>query len=112
MKQSILVWLALAAGCAGAFAEPVKLPVDSDDKGTVYVAPNVSSTETSAVTKGATLGVERPDGGATYGGVDTSTPRPTYSLGGATGGNTSFSAGLQSDGKANNGVKAGVTIKY
>jgi hypothetical protein len=33
-------------------------------------------------------------------------------VGGSTGGNTSFSAGVESDGKQNNGVKAGITIKY
>lgn len=95
-----------------AVAEPVKLPVDSDDKGTIYVAPNVNSTETSAYTKGATIGVERPDGSGTYIGTDTSTPRPTYSLGASTGGNVSLTGGVLSDGKNNNGVKAGITIKY
>ena len=33
-------------------------------------------------------------------------------LGGSTGGNVSFSGGVQTDGKNNNGVKAGVTIRY
>jgi hypothetical protein len=112
MRRVIIASLSWVACCVTAHAESLKLPVDSDDKGTVYVAPNVSSTETSAYTKGATVGVQRPDGAETYGGVDTSTPRPTYSLGGATGGSTSFSAGAQSDGKSNVGVKAGVTIKY
>ena len=93
-------------------AEPIKLPVDSDEKGSVYVAPNVNPTETSATVNGATVGVQRPDGSGTYIGTDTSTPRPTYSLGASTGGNVSFSGGVQSDGKASNGVKAGVTIKY
>jgi len=93
-------------------AEPIKLPVDSDEKGSVYVAPNVNPTETSATVNGATVGIQRPDGSGTYIGTDTSTPRPTYSLGASTGGNVSFSGGVQSDGKANNGVKAGVTIKY
>lgn len=112
MSRFIVASLSLVATCTGALAEPLKLPVDSDDQGTVYVSPNVSSTETSARTKGATLGVERPDGSATYGGIDTSTPKPTYSLGASTGGSTSFSAGALSDGKNNAGVKAGVTIKY
>jgi hypothetical protein len=109
---------AFFGGCAvfavytAAIAEPVKVPVDSDDKGTVYIAPNVNSTETSAYTKGATVGVERPDGSGTYIGTDTSMPRPVYSLGASTGGSLSFNGGVTSDGKANNGVKAGVTIKY
>ncbi|MDN6887521.1 hypothetical protein QMO14_28465 [Variovorax sp. CAN2819] len=98
--------------CLAATAEPIKLPVDSDEKGSVYVAPNVNPTETSATVDGATVGVQRPDGSGTYIGTDTSTPRPTYSLGGSTGGNLSFSGGVQTDGKNNNGVKAGVTIKY
>lgn len=93
-------------------AEPIKLPVDNDEKGTVYVAPNVNPTETSATVNGATVGVQRPDGSGTYIGTDTSTPRPIYSLGASTGGNVSFSGGVQTDGKTNNGVKAGVTIKY
>ena len=112
MKRSIATTLASIAIGANALAEPIKLPVDSDDKGTVYVAPNVNSTEKSAETKGATIGVEKPDGAATYGGVDTSGERPTYSLGASTGGKTSFSAEATSDGKNNAGVKAGVKIKY
>ena len=112
MSKLILVCLSAAAWCAAATAEPVKVPIDSDDKGTVYVAPNVNSTETSAYTRGATVGVQRPDGSGTYIGTDTSMPRPTYSLGASTGGNMSFNGGVSSDGKTNNGVKAGVTIKY
>jgi hypothetical protein len=113
MSKLIIACLSATAWCAGAGAEPVKVPVGSDDnKGTVYVAPNVTSTETSAYTKGATVGVQRPDGSGTYIGTDTSMPRPSYSLGASTGGNMSFSGGVQSDGKSNNGVKAGVTIKY
>lgn len=108
----LLASTAFAACCASVLAQPVKLPVESSDKSVVYVSPNVTPTETSAHTNGATLGVERPDGSSTYGGVDTSTQRPTYSIGGSTGGNTSFSAGVQSDGKNNAGAKAGVTIKY
>jgi hypothetical protein len=104
--------LALAACCAGALAQSIKLPVQSDDQGTVYVAPNVAPTETSAHTQGATIGVQRPDGSGAYTGVDTSTPRPTYSVGASTGGNVSFSAGVNSDGKSNKGATAGVTIKY
>ena len=105
---SVAAWFVALA----ATAEPVRVPVDSDEKGTIYVAPNVSPTETSAYTKGATIGVERPDGSGTYIGTDTSTPRPTYSLGASTGGNVSLTGGVLSDGKNNNGVKAGVTIKY
>ncbi|MEJ1169595.1 hypothetical protein [Variovorax sp. CCNWLW235] len=114
MSKWIFASVSVAAWCAAvtATAEPVRVPVDSDDKGTVYVAPNVNSTETSAYTKGATIGVERPDGSGTYIGTDTSTPRPTYSLGASTGGNVSLTGGVLSDGKNNNGVKAGVTIKY
>ncbi|CAN7409016.1 MULTISPECIES: hypothetical protein [Variovorax] len=116
MSKSIFAWASAAACCCAiataAMAEPVKLPLDSDDKGTVYVAPNINSTETSAYTKGATVGVQRPDGSGSYIGTDTSTPRPTYSLGASTGGNVSLTGGVLTDGKANNGVKAGVTIKY
>jgi hypothetical protein len=112
MNSPIVTALALIACCANAFAEPVKLPVESDDKGSVYVAPNVQSTERSAETNGMTVGVEKKDGAGAYGGVDTSGSRPSYSLGASTGGKTSFSAGATSDGKNNAGVKAGVTIKY
>ncbi|MCR8956544.1 hypothetical protein M0765_001995 [Variovorax sp. S2] len=114
MSKWIFASVSVAAWCAAvtAAAEPVRVPVDSDDKGTIYVAPNVNPTETSAYTKGATIGVERPDGSGTYIGTDTSTPRPTYSLGASTGGNVSLTGGVLSDGKNNNGVKAGVTIKY
>jgi hypothetical protein len=114
MSKLILAGVGVAACCAAALAvaEPVKLPVDNDDKGTVYVAPNVNPTETSAYTSGATVGVERRDGSGAYVGTDTSTPRPTYSLGASTGGNVSLTGGVSSDGKTNNGVKAGVTIKY
>lgn len=115
MSRSILACVgvaALFAAAATATAEPVKVPVDSDDKGTVYVAPNVNPTEKSAYTTGGTVGVERPDGSGAYVGSDTSTPRPSYSLGASTGGNVSLTGGVSSDGKANNGVKAGVTIKY
>ncbi len=113
MRTLILVTtLGLGASCALVQAEPIKVPVDNDDKGTVYVAPNVNPTEQAATVNGATVGVQRPDGSGTYIGTDTSTPRPTYSLGASTGGNVSLNGGVSSDGKANNGVKAGVTIKY
>jgi hypothetical protein len=112
MSRSILTFFGLAACCAGVFAQPLKLPVESSEEGTVYVAPNVSSTETSARTNGATIGTQRPDGSGAYGGVDTSGTRPNYSLGASTGGNTSFSAGAHSDGKNNAGIKAGVKIRY
>ena len=112
MTKLIATALALLALGANAFADPLKLPVESDDKATVYVAPNVQSTEKSAETNGMTIGVEKKDGAGAYGGVDTSGPRPTYSLGANTGGKTSFSTGVTSDGKNNAGVKAGVTIKY
>lgn len=112
MSRSILASLALAACSQGALAQPLRLPVESSEHGTLYVAPNLAPTETSARTNGATIGTQRPDGSGAYGGIDTSTPRPTYSLGASTGGSTSFSAGAHSDGKSNAGIKAGVTIKY
>ncbi|WP_296801604.1 hypothetical protein [Variovorax sp.] len=88
----------------------------TDDGTILYVAPKIAPTEKSAdtlgATLGATIGVQRPSGAAAYGGMDTSGSRPIYSVGGSTGGNTSFSAGVESDGKQNNGVKAGITIKY
>jgi|UniRef100_UPI000D337162 hypothetical protein len=112
--RKLIVLTALGSAACGAFvhAEPVKVPVESNEKGTYYVAPNVNSTEDSAYTRGGIVGVERKDGSGGYIGTDTSTPRPTYSLGASTGGDVSFTGGVSSDGKANNGVKAGVTIKY
>lgn len=107
-----LIFGGALAWSAPSFAEAPKVPLGSNADGTVYVAPNVTPTETSATTEGATIGVQRPDGRSLYGGVDTSAAKPTYSLGASTGGDVSFSAGAQSDGKANAGVKAGVTIKY
>ena len=112
MSRSIIAFIGAAACCIGVCAEDLKLPLDSDDKGTVYVNPNLSPTESAVNTKGATVGVERPDGSGVSGGVDTSKERPTYSLGASTGGKRSYSAGAFSDGKNNAGVKAGVTIKY
>ena len=121
MSTSIIARLGLVtavglsgiACCVSALAQDApKVPIQSDDKGSVYVAPNVSPTETSMESKGATVGVQQKDGSGVYTGMDTSTPRPTYSVGGSTGGNTSFSAGATSDGKDNKGVKAGITIKY
>ncbi|MDP9916842.1 hypothetical protein J2W24_002491 [Variovorax boronicumulans] len=114
MNRVILAFLGGVACAAAvvAIAEPVRVPVDSDDKGTAYIAPNVNSTEISARTNGATVGVQRPDGSALEAGTDTSGKRPTYSVGAKTGGDVSFSGGAHSDGKANTGVKAGVTIKY
>ena len=108
----ILALFGLAACCGGAIAQAPKLAVDSGEDGTVYISPNAQSTETSVHTQGGTLGMQRPDGSGAYGGVDTSGMRNTYSAGASTGGNVSFSAGAQSDGKSNSGVKAGVTIKY
>jgi hypothetical protein len=111
-SPSFTLSLALALGPLFAQADEPKLPIDSDDKGSIYVAPKVSPTETSMEAHGATVGVERKDGSSLYGGMDTSTTRPTYSVGGSTGGNVSFSAGAESDGKDRHGVKAGVKIKY
>lgn len=121
MSKSIIARLGLSgllallgmACCASALAQDApKVPIQTDDKGSVYVAPNVSSTETSMDAKGATVGVQQKDGSGVYTGMDTSTARPTYSVGGSTGGNTSFSAGVNSNGKENKGMKAGITIKY
>ncbi len=101
------------ACCTAALAQDApKVPIQTDDKGSVYVAPNVASTEKSMETKGATVGVQKSDGSSVYTGVDTTNSRPTYSVGGSTGGTTSFSAGATSDGKDSQGVKAGITIKY
>ena len=111
MRKFLLAVLGLAAWGA-AFAQTPKLPLKNDDSGTVYVEPNVSSTETSMETKGANVGAQRPDGSSKYIGVDTTGPRPTYSLGGSTAGDLSYSAGVFSDGKEKKGVKAGVTLKY
>ncbi|MBN8751302.1 Uncharacterised protein [Xylophilus ampelinus] len=104
--------LALFLAPVFAHADEPKLPIDSDEKGSVYVAPKVTPTETSMEAHGATVGVQRKDGSGLYGGMDTSTTRPTYSVGGSTGGDVSFSAGAESDGKDRHGVKAGVQIKY
>lgn len=111
-RTLVAVVVLLTGSSTVALAEEVKVPVETSEKGTVYVAPIVNPTETSATTSGATVGVERKDGGGVKAGVETSGERPTYSVGGSTGGNTSFSAGAHSDGKANTGVKAGITIKY
>lgn len=107
-----LAMLALFLAPVFAHADEPKLPIDSDEKGSVYVAPKVTPTETSMEAHGATVGVQRKDGSGLYGGMDTSTTRPTYSVGGSTGGDVSFSAGAESDGKDRHGVKAGVQIKY
>lgn len=93
MNLRIVIASSLFLASIGVLAEEVKIPLNNgEDKGTV--------------------GVQKPDGQAVYGGVDTSTALPTYSAGAATGGDVSFSAGASSDGKKNNGVKAGLTIKY
>lgn len=110
--RSAAVVLGMCAGCVCAIAQTPKIPFKSDEQGSLYVSPIVISNDVATETKGATVGVERKDGSSTYGGVDTAGARPTYSLGGATGGSVSYSAGVQSDGKDNKGVKAGVTIKY
>jgi len=115
MSRSILILILIAFGAAcgaTAFADEPKVPVQTDDKGSVYVQPKVHSVDKAATVNGATVGVERKDGSAAYGGVETSGEKPTYSVGGATGGSVSYSAGAHSDGKDNRGVKAGITIKY
>ncbi|RZL64370.1 MAG: hypothetical protein EOP81_09090 [Variovorax sp.] len=112
MHRSLVTLCGLALCCAGAFAQAPKVPLQSGEKGTLYVEPNLSPTETSMESKGATVGVKRPDGSGAYTGVDKSGERPTYSVGGNTGGNVSFSAGVESDGAERKGVKAGIEIKY
>ena len=109
-KYTVVLAIALLQGAAT--AEEPKLPIESDDSGSVYIAPLVTSTEASAQTNGAKLGVENKDGSGTVIGIDTSTSRPVYSIEKKTGGDVSLDTGLTTDGKANNGIKAGVTIKY
>ena len=111
LNKPLLASLCLAFGAA-AFAQAPKLPLESNDEGSIYVSPNLSPTEKSATANGGTLGVQNKDGSGAYGGIDTSGARPSYSLGASTGGNVSFSAGAHSDGRDNKGVKAGVTIRY
>ena len=112
MNKTLPISLALAACCAAALAQTPKLPIESNDEGSIYVSPNLSPTEKSANANGGTLGLQRKDGSGFYGGVDTSGARPNYSLGASTGGNVSFSAGAHTDGKDNKGIKAGVTFRY
>lgn len=113
MNHSRALVLCLTACALGAQAEDIKVPIDSDDKRIIYVAPDVAPTGSTVVTNGATVGVQRPDGSTTYGGMNTAGDRPTYSVGASTGGDTSFSAGVSSDGrKESAGVKAGVKIKF
>jgi hypothetical protein len=112
MSKILPASLALASFCMAALAQAPKVPIESNDDGSIYVSPHLSPTEKSATANGATLGVQNKDGSGAYGGVDTSGARPSYSLGASTGGNVSFSAGAHSDGRANKGVKAGVTIRY
>lgn len=110
-----------AIGVAGAlllggaaWAEDPKLPLSHDEDAgrTIYIQPRLSPTEDSMHSHGATLGVQNKDGRGAYIGTDTSTERPKYSVGGESGGDLSFSAGVESDGKENHGVKAGVKIRY
>lgn len=110
--RSLAATVALFACGSAALAEEVKLPVATGEQGTIYVEPKVTPTETAATAQGASVGIEGADGGGGKIGVDTSGQRPTYSVGGSTGGNTSFNAGAHSDGKANTGVKAGVKIRF
>ncbi len=113
MKTAIVLLWGLLAGAFLAQAEEVKVPIDSDDKRIIYVAPEVAPTGSTVVTNGASVGIQRPDGSTTYGGMNTAGDRPMYSVGASTGGDTSFSAGVSSDGrKESAGVKAGVKIKF
>lgn len=113
MNRHWMLAIGLSLGATVVVAEEVKVPIDSNDERIVYVAPNVVSTESTVVTNGATVGVQKPNGSTAYGGMNTAGDRPTYSVGASTGGDVSFSAGVQSDGrKESAAVKAGVTIKY
>ena len=112
MNKPFLTSLALAACCAAALAQTPKVPIESNDEGSIYVSPNLSPNEKSATANGGTLGLQRKDGSGFYGGMDTSGTRPNYSLGASTGGDVSFSAGANTDGKDNRGIKAGVTIRW
>jgi hypothetical protein len=112
MIKPLLTSFALAACCSTSFAQTPKLPLESNDEGSIYVSPNLSPTEKAATANGGTLGLQRKDGSGVYGGMDTSGRRPNYSLGASTGGDVSFTAGAHTDGKDNKGVKAGVTIRY
>lgn len=113
MNTHRMLALGLAVVATTVLADEVKVPIDSNDQRIVYVTPNVVSTENTVVTNGATVGVQKPDGSTAYGGMNTAGERPTYSVGASTGGDVSFSAGVQSDGrKESAAVKAGVTIKY
>ncbi|MGJ7542139.1 hypothetical protein [Variovorax sp. LT1R16] len=113
MNRHWMLAIGLSLGVTVVVAEEVKVPIDSNDERIVYVAPHVVSTESTVVTNGATVGVQKPDGSTAYGGMNTAGDRPTYSVGASTGGDVSFSAGVQSDGrKESAAVKAGVTIKY
>ncbi|RYF72066.1 MAG: hypothetical protein EOO29_29005 [Comamonadaceae bacterium] len=102
----------MACALGAAQAEDPKLPLKLDEEATVYVQPKLAPTEESMRSEGATVGVQAKDGRKAYIGTDTSAERPRYSVGGESGGNLSFSAGVDSDGKADHGVKAGVRIRY
>jgi len=117
-KPSIPAFLALtglALALAGtARAEDPKLPLAHDEHAgrSVYIQPKLSPTEDSMHTQGATVGVQAKDGRSAYMGTDRSAELPRYSVGAESGGNTSFSAGVESDGKEHHGVKAGIRIRY
>ncbi|VWX59307.1 conserved exported hypothetical protein [Burkholderiales bacterium 8X] len=112
MRRTLFIATCLVAASSAGLAQTPKLPIQSSEESTIYVNPNATSTENSIETKGATLGVQNKDGSGMYGGMDTSGRRPTYSLGASSGGDVSFSAGAESDGKDKKGLKAGITIKY
>ena len=99
MKTASVLLLSLLAGASLARAEEVKVPIDSDDKRIIYVAPDVAPTGSTVVTNGATVCFQGPYGSTTYGGINTAGDRPTYSVGASTGGDTSFSAGVSSEGR-------------
>lgn len=105
---------ALLLGWGAARAEDPKLPLahDEDPGRTVYLQPRLSPTEDSMHSHGATVGVQNKDGRGAYVGTDTSAEHPKYSVGAESGGDLSFSAGVESNGKDDHGVKAGIKIRY
>ncbi|MDA7414862.1 hypothetical protein PGB34_00665 [Xenophilus arseniciresistens] len=115
MRAGVAAASLVALVLAGpAQAEDPKLPLAHDEHSerTVYIQPRLSPTEDSMHTQGATVGVQAKDGRSAYMGTDRSTAQPRYSVGAESGGDLSFSAGVESDGKEHHGVKAGIRIRY
>jgi hypothetical protein len=85
---------------------------DTENRKCSLVEPP-APTGSTVVANGATVGMQRPDGSTTCGCMNTAGDRPAYPVGASTGGDTSFSAGVSSDGRMESaGVKAGVKIKF